>query len=150
MASFQSVNVDGMAAELQRLGQITRPMARDMVDAGAKVIVHSWKTVIQEKDHIRTRDMVDNIRADEATQHGGAIESEIYPRGVDRKGVRNAEKAFLLHYGWKAGKAARGKKGKGRKDSYQGDHFVDVVEQECAEAVDYAMESVMNRYLEGE
>ncbi len=151
MARFQSVNVDEMARELSRLGQATAPMAREMVAEGATVIVGTWKSVIAGLKHVDTGDMRDNVRADEPTQRGGAIESEIYPRGMDKKGVRNAEKAFLLHFGWRAGKAARGRKNsKGRKDTHTGDHFVDTVEQECAEAVDYAMESVRNRYMKGD
>ncbi|NLW24754.1 MAG: hypothetical protein GXY91_05875, partial [Clostridia bacterium] len=30
---------------------------------------------------------------------GDLKEVDIYPQGKDRKGVRNAEKAFVLHYG---------------------------------------------------
>jgi hypothetical protein len=151
VARFQSVNVDEMARELSRLGQVTAPMAREMVAEGAKVLVGTWKSVIRELKHVDTGDMADSVQADEPAQQGGATVAEIYPRGVDRKGVRNAEKAFLLHYGWQAGKAARGKKkSKGRKDTHTGNHFVDTVEQECADAVDYAMESVMNRYMKGD
>lgn len=151
MAKFQSVNVDEMARELQRLGQATSPMAREMVAEGAQVLVTTWKRVIRSLRHVDTGEMEASVRADDPTQGGGRTVSEIYPRGVDKKGVRNAEKAFLLHYGWQAGKPARGKKGsKGRKGSYRGDHFVDTVEEECAEAVDYAMESVMNRHLKGD
>lgn len=151
MARFQSVNVDEMARELQQLGKVTAPMAREMVDAGAAVIAGTWKSVISKIRHVDTGDMLESVRADEARQYGGSIVSEIYPRGVGRNGVRNATKAFLLHYGWRAGRAARGKtKSKGRKDTHTGDHFVDTVENECGEAVDYAMEVVMNRYTEGD
>ncbi len=150
MARFQSVNVDEMARELQRLGQATEPMAQEMVRVGAQVIVQTWQGVIRELRHVDTGDMLDSVAADEPNRQGGAVVSEIYPRGTDRNGVRNAEKAFLLHYGWKAGKPARGKKGTGRKGSSQGDHFVDTVEQECVEGVDYAMEAVMNRYQKGD
>ena len=153
MARFQSVNVDEMARELMRLGQVTGSMAREMVNEGAEIIADTWKNVIREMPHVDKGDMLNSVQADEARQSGGATVSEIYPRGKDRKGVRNAEKAYLLHYGWKAGKPARGKKGekaKGRKGAYQGDHFVDTVEKECAEVVDYTMERVIDRYTKGE
>jgi len=151
MAKFQSVNVDEIARELQRLGQVTSPMAREMVAQGAQVLVTTWKSVIRELRHEDSGDMLESVRADEPTQSGGQTVSETYPRGVDKKGVRNAEKAFLLHYGWKAGKPARGKKNsKGRIGAYKGDHFVDTVEAECAETVPYVMEAVMNQYTEGD
>ena len=153
MARFQTVNVDEMARELMRMGKATGPMVREMVNEGAAVITDTWKNVIREIPHVDERDMVDSVQADDARQSGGATVSEIYPRGKDRKGVRNAEKAFLLHHGWKAGKTGKGKKGtksKGRKGAYQGDNFVDTVEKECTEAVDYAMEIVADRFTKGE
>jgi len=151
MAKFQSVNVDELAGELQKLGQASGSMAREMVSEGAQVIVSTWKSVIRSLRHVDTGEMEASVSADDPTQSGGRTVAEIYPRGVDKKGVRNVEKAFLLHYGWKAGKPARGKKNsKGRKGSYQGDHFVDTVEAQCADAVDETMEAVMNRYLKGE
>ena len=153
MARFQTVNVDEMAQELMLMGQLTSQMALEAVNEGAEIIAGTWKSVIREVKHVDYGDMVDSVRADGAEQHGGSVVSEIYPHGADRKGVRNAEKAFLLHYGWKTGKPARGKKGtksKGRKGAYKGDHFVDIVEEECAAAVDYAMESVVDRYTKGD
>lgn len=153
MAAFTVEGLDETVAELKRMHQLTGPMAKEMVDEGSKVIADSWRRVIVEKDHVDTGAMHDNVRASEAKVKSGVMTGEIYPRGKDKKGVRNAAKAFLLHYGWEAGKPARGKKGasaKGRKGAYKGDRFVDVVEEECEATVGYVMENVMNRYLKGD
>ncbi|MEG0766085.1 MAG: hypothetical protein RR482_00070 [Clostridia bacterium] len=151
MARFKSVNVDEMADELKRLGQITSPMAMEMIDAGAKIIKDAWKRIIDERGHVKTGAMRDSVEADPPKNNGSSVSSEIYPRGKDKKGVRNAEKAFLLHYGWEAGKPTRGKEGgKGHKGAHKGDHFVDTVENECMDAVGYAMENVRDRYMKGD
>jgi hypothetical protein len=150
VASFTIYGMDETVAELKRMNELTGPMAKEMVEEGGEAIADSWRRVIVERGHVDTGAMRDNVRAGEAVVKSGVMTGEIYPRGKDRHGVRNAEKAFLLHYGWKAGKAARGKKGTkatGRKGSYRGDRFVDVVEDECEATVGYVMENVMNRYI---
>ena len=46
--------------------------------------------------------------------------------------MRNAEKAFLAHYGW---------------SSHTGDHFVDEVEKEGGQEATEAMEEYMDRFI---
>ena len=48
------------------------------------------------------------------TKKNGMRCAEIYPLGKDSHGVRNAEKAFILHYG---------------RSNMKGDHFVDNAER---------------------
>jgi hypothetical protein len=44
--------------------------------------------------------MIDSIGfAREPKEIGDVLTIDIYPQGTDRHGVRNAEKAFILHYG---------------------------------------------------
>jgi len=44
--------------------------------------------------------MIDSIGFGPAPVRAGAIlYNDVYPQGRDAKGVRNAEKAFILHYG---------------------------------------------------
>ena len=57
---------------------------------------------------------------------------EVYPQGKDKKGIRNAEKAYILHYG---------------KSTKKGTRFVDNINTK-AEATSYiAMQDVFNNYL---
>lgn len=150
MAKFQSANVDEMANELRRLGHITGAMAQEMVAEGAEVIADAWRDVIREHDHVESGDMLESVNPTPVQRVAGGVAAEIYPQGMDGNGVRNVEKAFLLHYGWKAGEPRRGKKGedaKGRKGAYKGDHFVDEVEQRAVDGVDEAMEAVMDRHM---
>ena len=64
---------------------------------------------------------------------GGVKYIDIYPQGKDRKGVRNAEKAFLLHYGTSKIKPTR---------------WVDEAESRGEAYALPAMERVWNQYLE--
>lgn len=132
MAKFEINGVDRVIDELGRMDALTGPMAEEMVDAGARVLVDTWKDVIRSRGHVDTGDMLRSVKAKKPAGSSEVVAREVYPLGKDAKGVRNAEKAFILHYGWK---------------SRQGDHFVDQVEADANEPAVSAMESVMNKYM---
>ena len=143
MAKFSVSGIDGLAADLQRLGQLDNSeLVSDMLDAGAEVVAEEWKkgianAVKSKADGGRgTGDMVKSVAPTKGIKKNGDISSkEIYPQGKDRKGVRNAEKAFILHYG-KSGQAPT--------------RFVDAVEESAEDKAVSAMEDVFNNYLEKE
>lgn len=132
MAKFEMNGVDRIIDELGRMDALTGPMAEEMVDAGARVLVDTWKDVIRSRGHVDTGDMLRSVKAKKPAGSSEVVAREVYPLGKDAKGVRNAEKAFILHYGWK---------------SRQGDHFVDQVEADANEPAVSAMKSVMNKYM---
>jgi len=57
---------------------------------------------------------------------------DIYPQGKDGRGIRNAEKAFILHYGTKR---------------LTGSGWVDEADAICSNTVIPAMEAVLDDYL---
>lgn len=124
--------VDRIIDELGRMDALTGSMAEEMVDAGARVLVDTWKDVIRSRGHVDTGDMLRSVKAKKPAGSSEVVAREVYPLGKDAKGVRNAEKAFILHYGWK---------------SRQGDHFVDQVEADANEPAVSAMEAVMDKYM---
>lgn len=132
MAKFEMNGVDRIIDELGRMDALTGPMAEEMVDAGARVLVDTWKDVIRSRGHVDTGDMLRSVKAKKPAGSSEVVAREVYPLGKDAKGVRNAEKAFILHYGWK---------------SRQGDHFVDQVEADANEPAVSAMEAVMDKYM---
>lgn len=132
MAKFEINGVDRIIDELGRMDALTGPMAEEMVDAGARVLVDTWKDVIRSRGHVDTGDMIRSVKAKKPAGSSEVVAREVYPLGKDAKGVRNAEKAFILHYGWK---------------SRQGDHFVDQVEADANEPAVSAMEAVMDKYM---
>lgn len=132
MAKFEINGVERVIDELGRMDALTGPMAEEMVDAGARVLVDTWKDVIRSRGHVDTGDMLRSVKAKKPAGSSEVVAREVYPLGKDAKGVRNAEKAFILHYGWK---------------SRQGDHFVDQVEADANEPAVSVMEAVMDKYM---
>lgn len=132
MAKFEINGVDRIIDELGRMDALTGPMAEEMIREGAKKIVGTWKSVIERRGHVDTGAMLKSVKSKKPSGGTEVLKREIYPLGKDAKGVRNAEKAFILHYGWK---------------SRQGDHFIEEIMDESVEPAVSAMESVMNKYM---
>jgi hypothetical protein len=105
MARLDTTGLDEVIQDMERMGQMSGAIAEQMVDAAAQVIRDSWKKEGAQFTKSGNRahgDMVNSVGFPEGVQKtGNLLYCEIYPQGKDRKGVRNAEKAFILHYGKK-------------------------------------------------
>lgn len=100
MARLDTSGLDDLIAEMERMGQSSGDVAEAMVNAAAVVIRDVWKETAEKYDLHDTGDMIRSIGFPTPPQKiGAAIFRDVYPQGKDSKGVRNAEKAFLLHYG---------------------------------------------------
>lgn len=100
MARFRTAGLDDVIDEMRRLGADSGGIADEMLMAGAEKVREAWKSAAQMHGHIDTGDLFDSIGYARQTKTIGDVKSiDIYPQGKDRKGVRNAEKAFVLHYG---------------------------------------------------
>ena len=100
MARFDMSGLDETIRELRRLGEESGPVAVAMLQAGAEEVKKAWRQAAEQNDLVDTGDMLESIGyAKQPVDIGGALAIDIYPQGRDRKGVRNAEKAFVLHYG---------------------------------------------------
>lgn len=143
MAKFAVNGIDELAAELKQLGQLGNgELVSDMLEAGAEVVADEWRkgiqsTVKSKEDGGRgTGDMEKSVAPAKGIKKADGVSvKEIYPQGKDSKGVRNAEKAFILHYG-KSGQAPT--------------RFVDAAEEAAEDKAVSAMENVFNDYLEKE
>ena len=104
MANFHVQGIDGIAKGLELLGQKTGPMAEDMLHAGALILIGTWNRVIIARGHVETGAMMRSVKATKPKiNKDGNLEIQVYPQGAERKEhrkkpVRNAEKAFVLHY----------------------------------------------------
>lgn len=132
MATLRVEGLEALEEDLRKFGDRADEIGNAMLEAGAEELKESWKYHILKSGHVDSGSMVDSVKASKPRKGRGGTSVDVYPQGKDQKGVRNAEKAFLLHYGWK---------------DKPGDHFVDNVEQDAEEAVADAMESVLNEYL---
>lgn len=101
MARMDWSGLDDVFRELRHIEQTAGPLTEKMLDAGAEVIVKSWKDAIQAAGLVDTGAMLNAVRPSRKSK--GAMR-EIYPQGKDSRGIRNAEKAFVNHYGSKSRK----------------------------------------------
>lgn len=118
-----AVKTKGLDILTEKLSELANEIGGDlpdrMLDAGAETAEGNWREGIEAAGHIDTGDMLRSVGTSPYPHS-----REIYPQGTDRKGVRNAEKAFIINYG------------KGKK---KGDRFADKIqkknEKECYKAM---------------
>lgn len=141
MAKFECSGLDELAADMKRLGELDNDeLVSEMLDAGAEVVAEEWQKgverTVRNVDKRSSGDLAKSISVSKGVKKvGEASAKDIYPKGKDRKGVRNAEKAFILHYG---------------KSGQSPTLFVDDIENTAeGKAVD-AMSEKYNEYLEKE
>lgn len=108
MARFDMSGLDDTIREMQRMGEQSGKAAKAMLQAGAEKVKAAWRKATEAHELVDTGDMLESIGfRREPKQIGDALSIDIYPQGKDRKGVRNAEKAFILHYGTSSRAATR-------------------------------------------
>lgn len=100
MARFDTSGLDEAVRYLERLGESTGQLADEMLLAGAREAQLAWVEAAERHRHRKTGDMIESIGYGRKPKTVDGVRTiDIYPRGKDRKGVKNAEKAFILHYG---------------------------------------------------
>lgn len=100
MARFDMSGLDPIIDEMRALGEESGAVAQEMILAMAEAVKQAWKRSAEEHGHRDTGEMINAIGYPRGPQTiGDALTIDIYPQGKDHKGVRNAEKAFVLHYG---------------------------------------------------
>ncbi len=135
MPRFDTSGLDEIIADIKRLGVEAEQIADDILMVAAAEVSGAWEQATKEAGHVDTGDMIKSIGCARKPKTINGIKTiEVYPRGKDSKGVRNAEKAFVLHYG---------------TSSIKGSRFVDRAEQLAEPAVQQAAERLWNKYLEG-
>ena len=100
MARFDVSGLEETIEEMKRLGQMTGRTADAMLMEGAEEVRKAWRQSSEEHRHRETGDMIASIGFARKPKEIGSIRSiDIYPQGKDKRNIRNAEKAFILHYG---------------------------------------------------
>ena len=100
MARFDVSGLDETIEEMKRLGQMTGRTVDAMLMAGADEVRKAWRQSAEEHRHRDTGDMIASIGFARKPKEIGSIRTiDIYPQGKDKRNIRNAEKAFILHYG---------------------------------------------------
>lgn len=135
MARFDTSGIDDVIRQMRDLQELAGPTADRMLMAGAEQVKIAWRQSAERHGHRDTGDMIDAIgypRKPRTVDDVRAI--DIYPQGVDHKGVRNAEKAFILHYG---------------TSKRKGSHWIDDADEAAGPLVQAEMERIWDDYLRG-
>lgn len=145
MARFKVTGLDSLIEQMKNLGELKGDVANRMLMAGAEEVRKAWQKAARTHGHVLTEQMIDSIGyARTPTEIGGVKSIDIYPlghstytesRGVRKprkKTVRNAEIAFILHYG---------------TSSRPGSRWVDTADELSEAPVQAAMEAIWNEYL---
>jgi len=128
MARFDTSGLDALVAEMEQAGELAGAIADEMLIAGAEAVKQAWQQAAEQHGHRDTGAMIASIGYPRGPQTVGDVKSiDIYPQGVDGHGVRNAEKAFILHYG---------------TSKRPGSHWVDTADAICDGTVIPAMAAV--------
>lgn len=135
MALFNGEGFDELLSDLKTNGDMLDVAAPEILEAGAAVVADAWRDAIKAHDLIDSGDMLESVGHSEIVNTETEKKVAIYPQGRDHKGVRNAEKAFVNHYGASHQKAT---------------HFVDDAENQSEEPAVEAMAAVWYQKLESE
>ena len=134
MARFDAPGLDDLIREMQRMGEDSGEVAEAMVNAAVIEIRDAWKESAENHGLRDTGAMIESIGFPAPVQNaGGILYRDVYPQGKDGKGVRNAEKAFILNYGTKRRAAT---------------YWVDEADQASGPRVQQRLEEIWGEFLE--
>lgn len=134
MARFDVTGLEQVLKDMARMDEMTGRVADAMLMAAAGVVREEWIKAIEHHDHIMSHQMLDSVGYPRKPKTAGDVRTiDIYPQGEDSRGVRNAEKAFIAHYG---------------RVHQTGSGFVDEADRNSAEPVQSVMLAIWDRYLE--
>ena len=100
MADFNVTGLDDVIKEMMSHQQAAEAAIPEMLNAGADILIKTQKDEIQSMKLVDTGDMARSVKGDKIKKDkDGNSYIDVYPKGKDRKGVRNAEKGFIAEYG---------------------------------------------------
>jgi HK97 gp10 family phage protein len=135
MARFDTTGINDLINDVLLLGDAGKEVGDKMLMAAAEEVKQAWKESAHRNDIKDTGDMINSIGFSRKPKDAQGVRTvDIYPQGKDRKGVRNAEKAFILHYG---------------SSKLKSTHWVDEADNAAAPKVQEAMEKVFDEFLKG-
>jgi len=133
MARFSSDGLYKVLDSMKQLQKMDDEVGDLMLQAGAKEIARAWESEAKAREFKDSGDMIASIGPAKRTKKNRDSRLvEIYPQGEDRTGTRNAEKAFILHYG---------------SSRLPRTQWVDDAEESAAAKVEETMQQIWDDYL---
>ncbi len=152
MARFEVEGLDFIIADMKRHGELAGETAQEMLMAGAEEVKQAWKDEAERRRFRDTSAMINSIGFPRSVKRASDIMSiDIYPQGKDKRGVRNAEKAFILHWGTSSSSTSKRK----RKKKFSGPGiprtlWVDDADRASGPRVLDAYTRIWDAFLKGE
>ena len=139
MARFVVTGMQRVLQEMERREELTGKVAEVMLMSAAADVRVAWQMAAEKHGHRDTGRLIASIGYPRKPKDaGGVLSIDIYPQGTDsggkhKKPVRNAEKAFVLHYG---------------TSKKPGSHWVDTADRLAEPMVDRTMATIWDQYIE--
>lgn len=101
MAKMSSSGLNDVFKSMYDMGEMMGEVADRMLIAGAEEVKKAWRNVALDLNYKDTGRLIESIdyafgKTGKATDVKAVA---IYPQGKNHKNVRNAEVAYILHYG---------------------------------------------------
>ena len=144
-----TLKVNGFELVDRQFNRMGAGMIRQIVEAGASAAEKRMAENTEKAGHgppgrsrRATGEMLRSIGRNEYREFLGGGSVEVYPHGDDRKGVRNATKAYVINYG-------RGQRPttKRKKPNKTGDKFITGDESQAEQLVQEAMQAESDRLI---
>lgn len=100
MARFEVEGMDEIIRQMRSMQQLTGKVAEAMLMAGAEEVREAWRESAEKHKHRDTGQLIESIGYPRKPKAASDMLSiDIYPQKKNDRGIRNAEVAFVLHYG---------------------------------------------------
>lgn len=153
MARFDVEGLDQIISEMKTRGELAGETAEKMLLAGAEEVKQAWRNEAERRQFKDTVAMINSIDyPNRVRRTSDILMIDIYPQGKDSRGVRNAEKAFILHWGTAGSRKRRKLESRGKKFSGPGiprTLWIDDADRESGPRVLDAYTRIWDEFLRG-
>jgi hypothetical protein len=127
--------LDDAVKSLTSRGELMGRTAQRMVQVGADEMAKARRAEAERRGLRKEGDMIKQIKPTRKIKSiGGQLTLDVFSQGKDERGVRNATKEFMDHYGYKSRPAS---------------HWVDSAEEKGKGPAEAAMQQVVDEDMEG-
>ena len=81
-------------------GAMRIDVTRQLLEAGAKVLVKEMQSAIREHHHVVSGEMLESVAPTEAHMDVDVCSIEVYTQGTDSRGVKNEMKNVIISQGY--------------------------------------------------
>ncbi len=108
MARFETEGLDEIVESMKKQGELAGEVANKMLLAAAEDVKQAWRQEAERRQFRDSGEMINSIDFKGSPKTVADVKTiDIYPQGKDKRGVRNAEKAFILHWGTTGARAQK-------------------------------------------